>query len=72
EARGLLHEDFRLEENVVWVTPRIHENHARVKNGKARPIPVLDFVMTMYEDYVASDEYLPAVDFHLELTRVGA
>jgi integrase/recombinase XerD len=62
EARGLLHEDFRLEENVIWVTPRIHENNARVKSGKARPIPALDFVMTMYEDYVASDEYLPAFE----------
>src|SRR5690606_38953187 len=62
DARGLLHEDFRLEENVIGVTPRLHGNNARVKNGKARPIPVLDFVMTMYEDYVASDESLPAFE----------
>jgi integrase len=39
EARGLWHEDFQLDENVVWVTPRTLENGARVKSGKPRPIP---------------------------------
>ena len=62
EARGLLHEDFRLDENVVWVTPRTLENGARVKSGKPRPIPVPEFIMRMYEDYIASDEYLPAFE----------
>lgn len=62
EARGLLHEDFRLGENVIWVTPRDLENGARVKSGKARPIPVPDFIMSMYEDYIASDEYLAAFE----------
>jgi integrase/recombinase XerD len=62
EARGLLHEDFRLDENVIWVTPRELENGARVKSGKARPIPVPEFVMRMYEDFIASDEYLEAFE----------
>jgi len=62
EARGLLHDDFRLDENVIWVTPRALENGARVKNGRARPIPVPDFIMKLYEDYVASDEYLDAFE----------
>lgn len=62
EARGLFHEDVRLDENVVWVTPRALENGARVKNGKARPIPVPDFIMRLYEDFIASDEYLPAFE----------
>ena len=62
EARGLLHEDFRLGENIIWVTPRELENGARVKNGKARPIPVPEFIIRMYEDYIASDEYLAAFE----------
>ena len=62
EARGLLHDDFRLDENVIWVTPRDLENRARVKSGRARPIPVPDFIMRLYEDYIASDEYLPAFE----------
>jgi integrase/recombinase XerD len=62
EARGLLHEDFQLDEDVIWVTPRELENGARVKNGHPRPIPVPDFIMRMYEDYVSSDEFLPAFE----------
>ena len=62
EARGLFHEDFRLDENVIWITPRSLENGARVKNGKARPVPVPDFIMRLYEDFLASDEYLPAFE----------
>lgn len=62
EARGLFHEDIRPEENVIWVTPRTLENGARVKSGRARPIPVPDFIMRLYEDFIASDEYLPAFE----------
>jgi len=62
EARSLLHEDIRLDENLIWVTPRALENRARVKSGHPRPIPVPDFLMRMYEDYIASDEYLPAFE----------
>jgi len=62
EARSLLHEDFKTGENVIWVTPRKLENGARVKSGKARPIPVPGFIMRMYEDYLASDEYLDAFE----------
>jgi integrase/recombinase XerD len=62
EARGLLHDDFRLDENVIWVTPRALENGARVKSGRARPIPVPDYIMRLYEDYIASDEYLDAFE----------
>lgn len=62
EARGLHHEDIRLDENVIWVTPRTLENGARVKNGKPRPIPVPGFILRLYEDYLASDEYLPAFE----------
>ncbi|PVE20330.1 hypothetical protein DC522_32965 [Microvirga sp. KLBC 81] len=60
EARGLLHEDVRPDENLVWVTPRNLENGARVKSGQPRPVPVPDFLMRMYEDYIASDEFLLA------------
>ncbi len=62
EARGLLHEDMRLDEDVVWVTPRHLENGARAKGGRARPIPVPGFLMRLYEDYIASDDYLPAFE----------
>lgn len=62
EARGLLHEDIRLDENLIWVTPRDLENGARVKGGHPRPVPVPDFIMRMYEDYIASDEFLPAFE----------
>lgn len=62
EARGLLHEDLRIDENVVWVVPRTLENGARAKSGRARPIPVPPFVMRMYEDHIASDEYLAAFE----------
>ena len=44
------------------MTPRTLENGARVKSGKPRPIPVPDFVLRLYEDYLASDEYLPAFE----------
>lgn len=62
EARGLLHEDFKISENIIWVNPRILENNARVKNSKARPILVPEFIMRMYEDYISSDEYIDAFE----------
>lgn len=62
EARGLLHEDIRIDESVIWVTPRSLENGARAKGGRARPIPVPEFLLKLYEDYIASDDYLPAFE----------
>jgi len=62
EAQSLLHEDICLDENLVWVTPRAPENRARIKSGHPRPIPVPDFLMRMYEDYIASNEYLPTFE----------
>ena len=62
EARGLRHEDFDTAENTVWVRPRENENGARVKNRRGRPVIVPNFVGRMFEDYICSDEYLPAFE----------
>jgi len=63
EALGLRHTDIDLEECTVWVIPRNdNENGARAKSGKVRAIPVLKYVMHMYEDYLTSDEYQGAFE----------
>lgn len=63
EAFGLHHIDIDLLEKVIWVIPR--ENNAKVaraKSGRTRGVPVHDYVLNMYVDYLTSDEYLPAFD----------
>jgi len=63
EALGLRHTDIDLENNTIWVIPRHdNENGARAKSGKIRAIPVLQYVVDMYEDYVTSEEYRSAFE----------
>lgn len=58
EALGLRHTDVDIEEHVIWIVPRDdNENGARAKSGKTRAIPVMPYVIHMYEDYMMSDEY---------------
>ena len=63
EALGLRHTDIDLAESVIWVIPRSdNENGARAKSRRARAIPVMPYVLNMYEDYMTSDEYLDAFE----------
>lgn len=63
EALGLRHADIDLSERVVWVIPRSdNENGARAKSRRARAIPVMPYVLDMYEDYMTSDEYEEAFE----------
>lgn len=63
EALGLRHTDIDLDDNTIWVIPRNdNENGARAKSGKIRAIPVLPYVIYMYEDYITSDEYKQAFE----------
>ena len=63
EALGLRHADIDLTEGVIWVIPRIdNENGARAKSRRARAIPVMSYVLDMYEDYMTSDEYEDAFE----------
>lgn len=63
EALGLRHVDIDLAEKVIWVVPREdNTNGARVKSGRTRGVPVHDYVLNMYVDYLTSDEYLPAFE----------
>lgn len=58
EALGLRHADIDLAEKVIWVIPRSdNENGARAKSRRARAIPVMPYVLEMYEDYMTSEEY---------------
>lgn len=63
EALGLRHADIDLSERVIWIVPRHdNQNGARAKSKKTRGIPVLDYIINMYEDYMTSVEYEPAFD----------
>lgn len=63
EALGLHHIDIDLLEKVIWVIPREdNSNGARAKSGRTRGVPVHDYVLNMYVDYLTSDEYLPAFE----------
>jgi site-specific recombinase XerD len=63
EALGLRHTDIDLKDGVIWVIPRAdNENGARVKGMKTRAIPVMKYIVDMYEDYITSDEYLGAFE----------
>lgn len=58
EALGLRHVDIDLSEKVIWVIPRSdNENGARAKSRRARAVPVMPYVLEMYEGYMTSDEY---------------
>jgi integrase len=63
EALGLRHVDIDLAEKVIWVVPRDdNTNGARAKSGRTRGVPLHDYVLNMYVDYLTSDEYLPAFE----------
>lgn len=63
EALGLRHVDIDLAEKVVWIVPRDdNANGARAKSGRTRGVPVHDYVLNMYVDYLTSDEYSPAFE----------
>jgi integrase len=63
EALGLRHVDIDLAEKVIWVVPRAdNANEARAKSGRTRGVPVHDYVLNMYVDYLISDEFLPAFE----------
>lgn len=63
EALGLRHADIDLSERVIWIVPRHdNQNGARAKSKKTRGIPVLDYIINMYEDYMTSVEYEPAFE----------
>ena len=58
QALGLRHTDMDIEEQVIWIVPRTdNENGARAKSSKTRAIPVMPYVIDMYEDYMMSEEY---------------
>lgn len=63
EALGLRHADIDLSDKVIWVVPRSdNENGARAKSRRARAIPVLPYLLEMYEDYITSLEYQNAFE----------
>lgn len=63
EALGLRHTDIVMDEQLIWVVPRSdNENGARAKSRKSRAIPVMPYVINMYEDYMTSDEYSAAFE----------
>ncbi len=63
EALGLRHTDIDLAEKIIWVIPRAdNENGARAKSGRARAIPVMPYLLEMYEDYLTSEEYVAAFE----------
>lgn len=58
EALGLRHTDIDIAEKVIWIVPRHdNQNGARAKSKKTRGVPVLDYIINMYEDYMTSSEY---------------
>lgn len=67
EALGLRHTDIDLSERVIWIIPRNdNQNGARAKSKRTRAIPVLDYVINMYEDYMTSTEYENAFEVGTE------
>lgn len=63
EALGLRNVDIDLADKVIWIVPRAdNANGARAKSGRTRGVPVHDYVLNMYVDYLTSSEYLPAFE----------
>ncbi|WP_374961088.1 tyrosine-type recombinase/integrase [Spongiibacter tropicus] len=63
EALGLRHSDIDLADKIIWIIPRSdNENGARAKSRRARAVPVMPYVIAMYEDYITDDEYAPAFE----------
>lgn len=63
EALGLRHTDIDLEDKVVWIIPRDNnENGARAKGKRVRAIPVIGYLLEMYEDFITSEEYQDAFE----------
>lgn len=63
EALGLRHTDIDLSERVIWIIPRHdNQNGARAKSKRTRGVPVLDYIINMYEDYMTSTEYESAFE----------
>jgi len=63
EALGLRHTDIDLEDKIIWIIPRDdNENGARAKGQRVRAIPVMDYLLDMYEDFITSDEYQDAFE----------
>lgn len=63
EALGLRIGDIDLSEKVIWIIPRDdNTNSARVKSRQTRGVPVHDYVLNMYVDYLTSKEYEPAFE----------
>ncbi len=63
EALGLRIGDIDLAEKVIWIVPRgDNSNGARAKSGRTRGVPVHDYVVNMYVDYLTSKEYGPAFE----------
>jgi len=56
EALGLRHEDLAAAEREVTITPRVNDNGARSKSGRARTIPVGADLLRLYADYL-HEEY---------------
>jgi len=52
EALGLRHEDIAVAERQLTVVPRPNDNHARVKSGRPRTIPVSAELLRLYADYL--------------------
>ena len=70
EALGLHHIDIDLLEKVIWVISREdNANGARAKSGRIRGVPVHDYVLNMYVDYLTSDEYLPVFESSILIRR---
>lgn len=55
EALGLRHEDVAIAERQVEVVPRVNDNRARAKGGRARTIPASGELMRLYADYLTSE-----------------
>tara|TARA_R110001583_G_scaffold193614_1_gene362398 strand:- start:2686 stop:3624 length:939 start_codon:yes stop_codon:yes gene_type:complete len=63
EALGLRHCDIDLSDKIVWIIPRAdNENGARAKSRRTRSVPVMPYIIDMYEDYITSDEYVDAFE----------
>lgn len=63
EALGLRHTDINLKDKIVWIVPRDdNENGARAKSKRTRGIPVHEYLINMYEDYLTSEEYSEAFE----------
>lgn len=55
EALGLRHEDVAIAERHVEVVPRVNDNRARAKGGRARTIPASGELMRLYVDYLTGE-----------------